>query len=171
MRVLIVSDSHGQTEELSDVITRHRQEVNLIIHCGDSELEANSKELDGVSVVEGNCDYQHDQFPEEIRKELGDYVLYVTHGHHYNVKMTYVPISYKGEEVGANIVCFGHSHVATSFSENGIVYINPGSLRLPRNRSEQTYVICELSTNEVKVSFHERETGALIEELSETFLF
>ncbi|MGO4888617.1 metallophosphoesterase family protein [Anaerobacillus sp. MEB173] len=168
MKVLIISDSHGWQKEVEEVILRHRSEVNTVIHCGDSELQNGSKELTNVLVVKGNCDRRNSGFPEEILHELNGLKLYITHGHLYNVKMSHVPISYRGEEVGANIVCFGHSHLAVSFKENGIIYINPGSLRLPRGRNEQTYVICELETSKVTVRFYER-SGKEIEELKKEY--
>lgn len=39
MNVLIISDSHGLEEELQTIAKRHEAEVDLMIHCGDSELE------------------------------------------------------------------------------------------------------------------------------------
>lgn len=165
VKILIVSDSHGWKTELANVINRHRDEVNYIIHCGDSELEGDAKQLKGVNVVRGNCDWGTD-FPEDAMIQItDDILLYATHGHHYNVKMTYAPLSYRAEEVGARLVCFGHSHVATTFKENDVIYINPGSLRLPRNRKEHTYCLCTIDKNSVDVTFYSIE-GNIVEELS-----
>ncbi|WP_026671532.1 metallophosphoesterase family protein [Alkalihalobacterium bogoriense] len=169
MKALIVSDSHGWKEELAEVLNRHKEEVDLIIHCGDSELHFDEAILKDVVIVEGNCDVSHSQFEEEIVTTIDGVTFYVTHGHLYNVKMTHVPISYRAEEVGASIACFGHSHIATSFSENGVVYINPGSLRLPRNRREQTYCLCEINDDKiVRVMFYNR-AGTVIPELSKQY--
>lgn len=154
MKLLIVSDSHGLVEELQSIIDRHKDEVQKIIHCGDSELGANHETIKNVTIVKGNCDF-HNQFPNEELVEINDEKLYITHGHLYNVKMSYVPISYRAEEVGATIACFGHSHVATAFMENNIVYINPGSIRYPRKIKEKTYAICEIFHNEVHVHFYD----------------
>ncbi|WP_216828849.1 metallophosphoesterase family protein [Alkalihalobacterium elongatum] len=167
-KILIISDSHGWRSELANVIDRHRNEVDYIIHCGDSELEADARELEGVKIVSGNCDWGHD-FPEELTVKItDDILLYVTHGHNYNVKMTYVPISYRAEEVGARIVCFGHSHIATTFIENEVIYINPGSIRLPRNRKEQTYCMCTIKSHSVDVTFYSIE-GNEVEDLSREY--
>ena len=38
MKVLFVSDSHGLTAELEILVEKHQDEVDLFIHCGDSEL-------------------------------------------------------------------------------------------------------------------------------------
>ena len=39
MKVLFVSDSHGLTAELEKLVENHQDEVDLFIHCGDSELD------------------------------------------------------------------------------------------------------------------------------------
>lgn len=168
LKLLIMSDSHGWADEVVQVVDRHKHEVDELIHCGDSELQVDSKELSGVKTVKGNCDFGAD-FPEEIKETYGSLTLYVTHGHHYNVKMTYVPLSYRAEEVGANLVCFGHSHVADCFMEQGVLFINPGSMRLPRKPKEQTYVICDITDTEVEVSFYERVSGEKLTDLSRTY--
>ncbi len=64
MRALIISDSHGWADELKKVIDRHKNEVDVMIHCGDSELEKNHPAIQGMNIVKGNCDYG-DDFPEE----------------------------------------------------------------------------------------------------------
>ncbi|MBU8905088.1 metallophosphoesterase family protein [Desertibacillus haloalkaliphilus] len=169
MKILIISDSHGWTDELADVIAQQKPNVSAIFHCGDSELPHHAPQLENCYVVRGNCDFD-EEFPEERVEEIEGTRVYMTHGHLYNVKMSHVPITYRAEEVGANIACFGHSHVATSFSENNVVYINPGSIRLPRNRKEQTYCICEINENrEVTVTFYDR-TGKDIPDLTSHYL-
>ena len=40
MKVLIISDSHGLEDELETIAKRHEDEADLMIHCGDSELDA-----------------------------------------------------------------------------------------------------------------------------------
>ena len=39
MKVLIISDSHYE-DELETIAKRHEDEADLMIHCGDSELDA-----------------------------------------------------------------------------------------------------------------------------------
>ncbi|OQP19103.1 YfcE family phosphodiesterase, partial [Geobacillus zalihae] len=34
MKAVIVSDSHGLTAELAEIVNRHRHEADLFIHCG-----------------------------------------------------------------------------------------------------------------------------------------
>jgi len=53
MKVLIMSDSHGLTHEISMIADRHKQEVAAMIHCGDSELERNDPHMSEFLAVAG----------------------------------------------------------------------------------------------------------------------
>lgn len=168
MKALILSDSHGLVEEVEAIISRHRAEVDLVLHCGDSELDEQHQALQHAIVVRGNCDAS--PFPEEWSETVQGATIYATHGHKYNVKMTYVTLSYRAEEMEADIVCFGHSHVATAFKENGVIYINPGSISLPRNRQEGTYCLCERTETETIVTFYTKD-GEVVEDMIYPFSF
>ena len=56
----------------------------------------------------------------------------VTHGHLFNVKSGLMKLRYKALEQNANIVCFGHSHILGIEKVDDILFINPGSIRFPR---------------------------------------
>lgn len=138
MEIIILSDSHGLTEELKVIKERHK-DVTTFIHCGDSELDAKSSFLEGFHVVQGNCD--HDEtLPLELLIQLENERILVTHGHLNQVKQTLMLLTYKAEEVNATICCFGHSHLLGVEKINNILFINPGSIRLPRGRKEKTYI-------------------------------
>ncbi len=169
MKVLIISDSHGWSEELEAVIERHKAEVEAIIHCGDSELAPSDRALEKVKVVAGNCDFNSD-FPQERLEDIAGMRFYITHGHLHSVKNNLVKLSYRAEEVQAEVVCFGHTHHATCFQENGVTYINPGSLRLPaRPKRVQIYCLCEINDEQIAIRFYER-AGGEVEGLAQTFL-
>ncbi|MBE4908186.1 metallophosphoesterase [Bacillus luteolus] len=154
MRALIVSDSHGLTNELVVLKDRHMTDVDLLIHCGDSELIHNADEMLQFISVRGNCD--HDQeLPTEQVVKVGDKEVLITHGHLYNVKMTLMNLNYRAKELGASIVCFGHSHVAGAEMIDETLFINPGSIRLPRLRRERTYAILDLKDKNASVSFYD----------------
>ncbi|KOO46926.1 metallophosphoesterase family protein [Priestia koreensis] len=153
MKVLIVSDSHGLTSELLEIKTRHENQVDGMIHCGDSELPADMDEMQDFWTVRGNCDYDSSYVKERIEL-VGNRSFYITHGHLYNVKMSLMNLTYKAQEVGAHIACFGHSHIAGSEMIDGIIYINPGSIFLPRMRKERTYAIIDFDDQTATVHFY-----------------
>jgi uncharacterized protein len=164
MKVLILSDSHGLTKELLDIKERHKNDVEFMLHLGDSELSSQSEEMSGFSVVRGNCDFDSN-YPNDMIVLLNGLKVYLTHGHLYNVKMSLMNLSYRAREVGASIVCFGHSHIAGAELIDDVLFINPGSFRLPRMRKERTYVIVEVDNNQADVVFYDSE-GNFVEELS-----
>jgi uncharacterized protein len=166
-KVLIVSDSHGLTKELQDLKERHIIDVDLMIHCGDSELMPDDKEIAGFLTVMGNCDFGG--YPLETLAEVSGRRIFVTHGHRYSVKQSLMSLKYKAQEVKADIVCFGHSHVLGAEVIDGILFLNPGSIRLPRERFEKTYMILELSDEKIGMTVFEWN-GREIKDLGREFV-
>ncbi|WP_163526522.1 metallophosphoesterase family protein [Halobacillus ihumii] len=144
-KVLIISDTHGLTNEVMEIKQHHQHEVDELIHCGDSELSSQSEELEDFHYAKGNCDFDTDMENEQIVK-VGDITILVVHGHLHQIKSTLMPLSYRADELGAQVACFGHSHMAGAEKVNGKLFINPGSARLPRDREEPTYAILEWET-------------------------
>ncbi|MGI8316870.1 metallophosphoesterase family protein [Halobacillus mangrovi] len=169
-KVLIMSDSHGLTEEVTEVKERHRDEVDAMLHCGDSELSYDSIELQDFHYAKGNCDFQPEMENDQV-VTVGDVTFLVTHGHLYQIKSTLMPLSYRAEEVGAQVACFGHSHIAGAETVNGTLFINPGSLRLPRDREEPTYAILEWDTkDDVQLQFYHVNGEPMADLMLETTL-
>lgn len=166
MKVLVISDTHGLTKELLDVKERHKDEVEFMLHLGDSELPFQSEEMRGFSAVRGNCDIDS-EYPNEMVILINGVKVYLTHGHLYNVKMSLMNLTYRAQEVGAQIVCFGHSHIAGAEMIENALFINPGSYHIPVKRREKTYIILEIVDNKVDIAFYDRE-GNVVEELSTT---
>lgn len=161
-KVLILSDSHGLTEEVTAIKNRHKLEY--MIHCGDSELEMDASELQGFFKVGGNTDMDT-RFPNEQRVSIGNMTFFVVHGHLHQVKSGLAPLSYRAEEEGAQVVCYGHTHNAGAEKVGNQLCINPGSIRQPRNRPEKTYAIMEWDeSNQVEVTFYTTD-GQVVEDL------
>ena len=156
MKILIMSDTHKDTVTMEEVIQVHQDEVQAIIHCGDSELDASYFEGKSIFIVGGNCDYDS-SFPEEELITLDNEKILVVHGHRHQVKSTILPLSYRAQEVGATVVCFGHSHMLGAELQNDILFVNPGSLHKPRGRKEKSYAIVEKKENLWQVLFFSSE--------------
>ncbi|MBB5324611.1 hypothetical protein HNQ34_001708 [Anoxybacillus tepidamans] len=170
MKVLIVSDSHGLIDELIEIKQRHAHEVDAFIHCGDSELSSGCVELEDFLYVGGNCDFYED-FQKERTEEIQEIRFFITHGHLYNVKMTLMNLYYRAQEVGAKIVCFGHSHIAGAEMINGVLFINPGSILLPRMRKERTYALLQIENGQATVQFYDIIDGQEVLDLAKSFTF
>ncbi|NMD70679.1 metallophosphoesterase [Bacillus sp. DNRA2] len=159
-KALIVSDSHRFVEELDHIKKKHQHEVDVMIHCGDSELFFDQPEIEGFVTVRGNCDYEM-KYPDEQVVEFAGLKIFVTHGHLFSVKSTLMNLYYRAQELGANIVCFGHSHMLGMEQIDDILFINPGSIRLPRGRKERTYCILEQVENQLEVSVYDLDKGEI----------
>lgn len=131
MRILVVSDTHGDIRNLEAVVRKHR-DAEVIIHCGDGVDEAEELRLmfpqRMVISVRGNCDFCS-QSPNIETITLEDKKLFITHGHIYNVKSSLLNLSFAAREAGADLVLFGHTHIPCNIYDEGLYLINPGSLR------------------------------------------
>ncbi|NPC93613.1 metallophosphoesterase [Bacillus sp. WMMC1349] len=164
MKVLIVSDSHGLEGELQTIAKRHEKDTDMKIHCGDSELDPAHPALAPYHTVKGNCDFYAD-FKDEMMIQVGSRKLFFTHGHLYGIKQSLLNVYYRANELGADIICFGHSHIAGSELMDGKLLINPGSIRLPRVRKDKTYAILSIDNAQATVRFYNLD-GHEIESLT-----
>ena len=93
--------------------------------------------------VRGNCDTEVDQmvldFPilaDYALIPLGKRTIFVTHGHRYNTDSP--PPMKQGD-----ILLHGHTHVPACTEFNGCLYVNPGSVSIPKEDSWHGYMIIE----------------------------
>lgn len=161
--VLIVSDSHGLTTELVEIKNRHQTEN--IIHCGDSELNTEHEALKDMHVVRGNCDFDYKMsYTKNIN--ISGFNFFVTHGHLYQVGRDLTTLARRAAKENAQIICYGHTHMARVEKIGQQLLVNPGSIRSPRDRVERTYAIIKFDDlNEVYVTFYTIE-GKVLNDLS-----
>lgn len=152
-KLLVVSDSHGLTKRLETIAERH--EVDLNIHCGDSELEKTAQALDRFTVVKGNCDFEN-RFPEYEVIDIDGLRIFVTHGHLYDVKSSLMQLRYRALELESDIVLFGHSHIAYCEQIDQQLFINPGSIRQARYWNVRSYCLITWQTpSKIEVKFYD----------------
>ncbi|WEG13956.1 metallophosphoesterase [Pullulanibacillus sp. KACC 23026] len=169
MKALIMSDTHGDEAIIQTVYERHKDEADLFIHCGDSELTPDHPFLAPFKVVKGNVDRQSG-FPNQVVAEAGGLKWLVLHGHEDGVHRSPLNLKYKAESIGAQVVCFGHTHMLAAEYNDGKVYINPGSLSSPRDRNEKTYAMCEWQGPHSPFDIHFfTDQGEELKELSQSF--
>lgn len=130
MRIIVVSDTHGSAELLLAAV-RHAGKTDMLLHCGDGHrdtaiLEANYP--GEVWKVRGNCDYSPLEEYEHFLP-LNGAKIYMTHGHLFDAKLTLNKLWFKGREMGADVVCFGHTHIPLLEKQGNLTLLNPGSLR------------------------------------------
>lgn len=134
MEILILSDSHGRTDRLLEIMKRcEKYPLDKILFLGDGENDIKAIERKysiPVLAVAGNCDIMSEDPYERIVGADGKRIL-MLHGHTRGVKHGLERLEYRAKELGANIVLYGHTHEAYSHSFNGVFYFNPGSVGFP----------------------------------------
>ena len=151
MKVLIVSDTHGNIELLNSVVQRYRLTVDIVIHLGDHLVDFNEVMRDYPMMaslgVLGNCDfawmYTGAKFEGCVTVE--NRRIFYTHGHKYNVKYGLDYIISNAKMNKCDIVLFGHTHVGVCEERNGVLVINPGSLAFPRDNTNGSYALLTIN--------------------------
>ena len=162
MKLMFASDIHGDYNCALATIEKYKEEkADQLILLGDILYHGPRNDLPSgyapkqviallnehkadLTCVRGNCDTEVDQMVLEF-PILADYMLiferghrfFITHGHHYNTQTP--PLLNSGD-----LLIHGHTHVltATPFGD-GLTYLNPGSVSLPKENNPPSYMIYE----------------------------
>lgn len=132
MRILILSDSHGDVESMKLAVERTRPDQ--IVHLGDCWRDAEELKrlfpIIPIAQVPGNCDAYdlHAKGPEQLLLTLDGHKVLLCHGHRYHVKSGLLSLSYAAREAGAELCLFGHTHIQHQESFDGLTLLNPGSI-------------------------------------------
>ena len=161
MKLMIASDIHGSAYWCEKLVGRYQAERpdklmllgDILYHgprndfpqdyCPQKVMSLLSPLKKEILCVRGNCDSEVDQMvlPFPI---LADYaivysegaMIFATHGHIYNL-MNLPPI-HEGD-----VLLHGHTHVPACAAEKGVLYLNPGSVALPKEDSRHSYMTLE----------------------------
>ena len=181
MKWMIASDLHGSAYYCRKMLEAFEREGadrlfllgDLLYHGPRNDLprEYAPKEVipllngkkEKLLCVRGNCDAEVDQMVLEF-PVLADYavlpvgrrLIYATHGHIYHVNN--LPPLTPGD-----VLLHGHTHVPawTEFGQ-GNLYLNPGSVSIPKENSPHSYMTLEGNT----MQWRELESSAVFHELT-----
>lgn len=157
MKLMIASDIHGSAfycqKLLEAFCNEHADRLlllgDILYHGPRNDLPKNYSPKEVISMlngikesilcVRGNCDTEVDQmvleFPvlnEQIFLSIDGVDMLAVHGHKP------FPASKPG-----TVILSGHTHVPKFAEENGIFFINPGSVSIPKEGSAHGYMIFE----------------------------
>lgn len=159
MRILIISDTHGDDRNFMELIDKVA-DIDMLIHCGDvgsSEELYRSVVKCPVKIVAGNNDYYLD-LNEEEEFDLREHRFLITHGHRQRVSWGTERLMEYAYGIGADVVLYGHTHVPNvEYDEDFNVYaVNPGSLSQPRQPGHKaSYAVMEIDkNNEIKIDIN-----------------
>lgn len=117
----LIADTHGLLRPEALAALRG---ASLIVHAGDVGNEgilAALRELAPLYAVRGNTDrgVWAERLPRYELVKVGDMTLYVHHGHE--------ELDLDPRAAGCQVVVSGHSHVPTTETRGGVLFVNPGS--------------------------------------------
>ena len=161
MKFMIASDIHGSEFYCKKLIEAYRSEnTDRLLLLGDilyhgprndlpkeyapkKVIELLNEMKDKILCVRGNCDTEVDQMVLDF-PILADYavipvkdkLMYVTHGHNFNENNLL-------QMADGDILLHGHTHVPKCVEHESYVYMNPGSVSIPKEDSWHGYMIFE----------------------------
>ncbi len=168
MKYMIASDVHGSFYYCSKMLEAYEREGaeklillgDLLYHGPRNDLpkDYNPKKVidllnekkEELLCVRGNCEAEVDQMVLEF-PVMAEYAwlnmdglnIFATHGHLHNIEK--MPPLKKGD-----ILLHGHTHVQAMQSVGDCWYINPGSISIPKEDNENSYMIYEDKTFIIK---------------------
>ena len=157
MKICVVSDSHGEVENLQDVIDS--SDFDILIHLGDDYID-----MDNVSIpqefirVPGVYDdeYFQNNIEKRILKKFGYFSFLLTHtrwSHENDARAGSIikpeDLYEKGE---VDVVLFGHTHIPEISYNGKFLFINPGHLKSEDMKGyDPSFVILEVSDDNLKI--------------------
>ena len=130
MKILIVSDSHGNTRSLEKALSAEA-DADAAVFLGDGlrDMEWLEDAHPGLRVysVSGNCDFASFT-PNEGLAPFGGVVVFYTHGHLYGVKNGPDTLAATAKARGAQVALYGHTHAAACEEIDGVTLFNPGAI-------------------------------------------
>lgn len=133
MIIGVMSDTHGDISAIRRAVTAVGH-VDAWLHGGDYSQDAVFlAQLTGLKVtaVRGNCDGAVATKPDEYIS-AGPVRIWLTHGDRFNVKGREEELVWWARQYEVHAVVYGHTHVARSSWQKGILVFNPGSPSQPR---------------------------------------
>ena len=161
MKWMIASDIHGSEYYCSKLLEAYKAEgADRLLLLGDVLYHGPRNDLpkdyapksviamlnamkDEILCVRGNCDTEVDQmvleFPimaEYVLLPVDEKLVFAVHGHNFNEKN--LPSIKKGD-----VLLHGHTHVPACRKFEDHVYLNPGSVSIPKEGNPPTYAVLE----------------------------
>lgn len=150
-RLLVISDNHGKTERMESIL--EKENFDLAIHLGDSELPEDYIEEKFDYYVEGN----HDTYKYQVVVfKVENINIAIAHGHPASIGFGFHKnaIVEFGKRNNADLVLHGHLHIASDNVIDGIRVICPGSVDYSRS-GKNSYAIITIDGDEITSEFFE----------------
>lgn len=151
MKIGIISDTHMNTKYIDKSI-EYLRNCDFIIHAGDNVIDStyiHQMTNIGIIAVKGNCDFQ--DIEDEVVIDIENKKIFICHGDKYDVKYGIEILEKKAKQVKADIVVFGHTHTSLKKVKDDILYLNPGSVSLPREDNFRGIFVLNIKNDSINV--------------------
>lgn len=161
MKLMFASDIHGDADCCEKMLERFDAEKadklfllgDILYHGPRNDLPDGyapkkviamlNERRESLLCVRGNCDTEVDQmvltFPimaDYAMLWLDGRTVFLTHGHKFNTDTP--PALSRGD-----ILLHGHTHIPVFDAGRDYIYMNPGSVSLPKENNPKTYMVYE----------------------------
>ncbi|EHO48589.1 metallophosphoesterase [Lentilactobacillus kisonensis] len=157
MKIVAVSDNHGDRKIIEAIVDKYAGNFDGIFHCGDSEFSQDDPLINKLHIVVGNMDFS--EFPTDETSRIDDEQVLVTHGHLQDVNNGLLNLELFARSKNATIVLFGHTHQLGVTQDNGVLFVNPGSISYPRGQYASiggTYAVITADAEHYQVQYYSR---------------
>ncbi len=152
MKIIVISDTHGDYRILRKIALMHR-DADMFIHLGDGEMDLHQLfscepwTEQKFQCLKGNCDFRQSVMTyRSLTIDLPyGHKIFAAHGDQFQVKYGTARIAYEARQNQADIVLYGHTHVSDCRYEDGLYIINPGSPSCPRDGNKPSYALIDVS--------------------------
>lgn len=145
MIIGVLADTHGKTESICRQLKQWKMEYLFFAgdfyNDGQKIARALRTKYYGVK---GNCDSPAGLGANEEIVEIMDKKFYLVHGQQLGVKQSLNRLYYRAQELGADVVIYGHTHIPHLEYTGDLWMINPGSPTRPRLNSKGSYALIEM---------------------------
>ncbi len=128
-KLLLISDSHRDKQTLSKII-KNEKDFDRVIFLGDGIEDIEDAFLTSskpITSVAGNCDTDYCISSERVIR-VENINIFITHGHFYDVKLTFKNVAQAAKSKDCSVAFIGHTHIQTEELVDGVRIINPGSV-------------------------------------------
>ena len=129
MKILVLSDSHGNVSNMLRAV--ERESPRIILHLGDCWRDGERLHDDCPDIefhqVPGNCDFRPAESAEQLLF-IEDKRFLICHGHTYGVKQSLLTAGFAAEEQNLDCFLFGHTHKPLVDMRGKTLFLNPGSI-------------------------------------------
>ena len=159
MKIVVISDSHGNYRNFSIILKKHT-DADYIIHAGDGESDVQDLEMYEKALfkklifVGGNCDI-HGIYERIKVVELGGIRIFIAHGDQFEVKTDKTVIAKVAKTEGCQAAIFGHSHLKFCDKVEDIFLLNPGSCDIQGDKTSPSYAIMTIENGAIGAAFYE----------------